>query len=291
MIGVVVALVGASGVYLLWTAVTVGPSRPFIGTAASGRRASRVPLTTQLGLPGVRLRELLAASGVLAALGAAVGWVVFGGLPVPLVCGVVMAAAPVATARHRHARRVEQARDTWPRLIEELRLQTSRLGQSLPQALIAVGRRSPEEMRPAFAAAEREWLLTTDFNRMVEMMKRQLADATADVVGETLLVAHEVGGTDIDGRLEALVEDRIQDQQGRKDARAKQAGARFARRFVVGVPVGMALAGLTIGDGRAAFATPAGQVMVMIAIALIAVCWLWAGRIMRLPEEQRVFAP
>lgn len=70
---------------------------------------------------------------------------------------------------------------------------------------------------------------------------------------------------------------------------AKLTGARFARRFVIGVPVGMALAGLTIGDGRAAFATPAGQAAVVVAVALIAICWVWAGRIMRVPVEQRVF--
>ena len=29
--------------------------------------------------------------------------------------------------------------------------------------------------------------------------------------------------------------------------------------------------------------------MVVVAIALVIACWLWAGRIMTLPEEQRVF--
>src|SRR5206468_11126340 len=47
--------------------------------------------------------------------------------------------------------------------------------------------------------------------------------------------------------LAALAEDRTQDLQGRKDARAKQAGVRFARRFVLVVPLGMSLAGLSIG--------------------------------------------
>ena len=75
------------------------------------------------------------------------------------------------------------------------------------------------------------------------MLRAHLADPTADAACETLLVAHEVGGTDLAHRLEALAEDRRQDALGRKDARAKQAGVRFARRFVLVVPVGMALAG------------------------------------------------
>ena len=174
-------------------------------------------------------------------------------------------------------------------MIEELRLQATTLGRSIPQALFDVGGRAPVELRPAFAAAQREWLITTDFTRTLDVLKARLADPTADAVCETLLVAHEVGGTDLDRRLEALIDDRIQDTQGRKDARARQAGARFARRFVLIVPAGMALAGMSVGTGRAAYQTPTGQVLVVVAIALVIACWVWAGRIMQLPEEERVF--
>ena len=69
----------------------------------------------------------------------------------------------------------------------------------------------------------------------------------------------------------------------------RQAGARFARRFVLIVPAGMALAGMSVGTGRAAYQTPTGQVLVVVAIALVIACWVWAGRIMQLPEEERVF--
>ena len=102
-------------------------------------------------------------------------------------------------------------------------------------------------------------------------------------------MAHTVGGSDLDRRLEALVEDRIQDTQGRKDARAKQAGARFARRFVLFVPFGMALAGMSVGNGREAFRTASGQALTSVAVLFVVACWAWAGRILRLPEEERVF--
>ena len=115
------------------------------------------------------------------------------------------------------------------------------------------------------------------------------ADPTADAACETLLIAHELGGADLDRRLGALADDRMQDTQGRKDARAKQAGVRFARSFVLVVPIGMAIAGMSVGDGRSAYATPMGQVLVVTALAMVAACWIWAGRIMRVPDEQRVF--
>jgi hypothetical protein len=29
--------------------------------------------------------------------------------------------------------------------------------------------------------------------------------------------------------------------------------------------------------------------MVVIALALVIACWMWAGRVMRIPDQQRVF--
>jgi tight adherence protein B len=174
-------------------------------------------------------------------------------------------------------------------MIEELRILTGSVGRSIPQALFEVGEAGPEELRPAFAAAHREWRLTTDFERTLAVLRDRLADPTCDATCETLLIAHELGGTDVDRRLADLAEDRRQDVRYRKDARARQAGVRFARRFVLLVPLGMAAAGLSVGNGRTAYQTPLGQVAVLVALGMVAACWMWAGRILRLPEEERVF--
>ncbi len=227
--------------------------------------------------------------GALATIGGLAAYAVFGGLLPALATAAFAATFPLASHRVRRTARRAAAMDAWPRLLEELRLRTASLGRSIPQALFEVGRRAPEELRPAFSAAHREWLLSTDFPRTLQVLKARLADPTADAVCETLLVAHEVGGADLDRRLAALIDDRVQDAQGRKDARAKQAGARFARRFVLIVPAGMALAGMSVGTGRSAYQTPTGQLLVVVAIGLVVGCWVWAGRIMTLPEEQRVF--
>ena len=292
MTGVAIAAIGAYGVYLLYTSIVFGWRG--LGPAPKRDRVlpRRMPVTewlTQAGLEGVRPGEFLAVMGVLFIVGAGATYALFGGLLPAFVGGCFAATAPAASYRTRRERIRSEAREAWPRLIEEMRLQTNNLGRSIPQALFDVGRRGPEQLRPAFAAAEREWLISTDFERTVGVLKERLADPTADAACETLLVAHEVGGSDIDRRLAALAEDRIQDLEGRKDARAKQAGVRFARRFVLIVPAGMALAGLSIGTGRAAYETPLGQVLVVLGIAVVVGCWMWAGRLLRLPAEERVF--
>lgn len=166
---------------------------------------------------------------------------------------------------------------------------TGSLGRSIPQALFDAGARAPVLMQTAFQAAHREWLLSRDFEVTTRVLRSRLADATADVTCETLLVAHQVGGADLDSRLAALAEDRRADVAERRDAASKQAGVRWARRFVLLVPVGMAVAGMSVGNGRAAYGTTQGQWLVVLGLVVVAGCWIWAGRIMALPSDRRAF--
>jgi tight adherence protein B len=290
VLAIVAAAIAAVGTYLLYTAVAYGRQGIWRGGLRTG--GARLTLRERLdgaGLIDVGVGELAAASGVLFVVGAGLAYGLFGG-PLPaLVAGGFAATFPAAGFRSRRDRRLASAREAWPRLLDELRLLTGSLGRSIPQGLFDVGRRAPKELAPAFRAAEREWLLTTDFGRTLEVLKTRLADPTADVVCETLAVAHEIGGGDLDRRLAELVEDRVLDLQGRKDAEARQAGVRFARRFVLLVPLGMTLAGLSIGTGRSAYQTPLGQVGVAAGLLVVVACWVWSGRVMRLPEEPRIF--
>lgn len=291
MSAAVVAVIAGTGVYLLYTELVLG--RRGLRTRLSPTRRRRLRLgrewLVQAGLADVRPVEFVGVMFALFMLGAILAFAVFGAAIPALVVGGFAASFPVASSKTRRTARRATAQDAWPRMLEEMRIQTSALGRSIPQSLFDVGRRGPIEMRPAFEAAQREWLLSTDFERTLRVLKSRLADPTADAACETLLIAHELGGSDLERRLDALIEDRVLDTQGRKDARAKQAGVRFARRFVLLVPLGMAFAGMSVGNGRSAYQTLEGQVLVVLGIAMVVACWLWSGRLMKLPEEARVF--
>ncbi len=293
--GVVLAVAAALGVFYLYTAVALGwrgiGFGPAVVRAEHRRRARRRDWLAQAGLDDIAISEFAGVLGALFVLGTAFGFMIFGGAVPALVIGAFTASLPIATYRHRRSARIEKAQEAWPRMIEEIRILTGSVGRSIPQALFEVGRNGPVELQPAFDAAHREWLLSTDFARTLEVLKAKLADPTADATCETLLVAHELGGSDLDHRLAALAEDRRLDTRDRKDARAKQAGARFARRFVLIVPFGMAFAGMSVGNGRAAYQSAEGQLAVVVALSMVVACWLWAGRVMALPEEERVFQP
>jgi tight adherence protein B len=285
------AIVAAYGVHLVWTALAFGWTGLRAGPAAVTRRTrpSVSGWLAQAGLDDVDPKEYVGASCILGALAAVATYGIFGGPMPALAAGLVALTLPTLAYRERRRQRFELAQECWPRLIGEIRVLISSVGRSIPQALFDASRRAPAELQPPFEAARREWLLTTDFGRTVAVLKARLADPTADAACETLLVAHEVGGADIDRRLEALAEDRWTDLQSRRDARAEQAGVRFARRFVLIVPLGMALAGMSVGNGRAAYGTPTGQLAVVVGLVMVGGCWIWAGRILRLPAEHRVF--
>ena len=291
MTALLVAVAVGYGLHLMWTSLALGwrgyaPGPTQERTTKRGDSLQR--WLVQAGLDDVKPTEFVAVASALAVFGGLLAYAVFGS-PVPALLAAGFAGSfPVAMFRNRRRRRRERAQEAWPHLIEEIRILTGSVGRSIPQALFEAGRRAPADLQTAFDIAHREWLITTDFARTITVLKDRLADPTADAACETLLVAHEVGGADLDGRLEALADDRIDDLHGRRDARAKQAGVRFARWFVLIVPFGMAMAGMTVGEGRSAYQTAQGQAAVAVGMLMVLGCWMWAGRIMRIPEEERV---
>ncbi len=171
--GVVAAVLAATGVYLLYTSAAygwrgMGPRTAARPDARAGRRGQWL---TQAGLGEVGPGEFGAAVGLLGVVGGLSGFVLFGGWVAALVGGLLAACVPVSWYRSRRHRRLAAASEAWPRLLEELRLLTGAAGRSIPQALFEVGRRAPVEWRPAFTAAEREWLLTTDFGGTLAFLK------------------------------------------------------------------------------------------------------------------------
>lgn len=294
MITILVAVGAAYGTHLLYTSLTLRwkGTRPSPHRLVQVRRARHgfADYLAQSGLGATRPVEILAALVIAWLVGASTCFALFGTALAAIVGGTMAATTPIAAIRQRRQKRLAIARESWPRMIEELRLLTASAGRSLPQALLEVGLGGPPEFREAFASAQREWTLTTDFPRTLLVLRDSLADPTCDVICETLLIAHEVGGSGIEHRLAELAMDRREDAKYRNDVNARQAGVRFARRFVLLVPLGMAAAGLSVGTGRSAYQSTLGQAAVLTALAMIAVCWIWAGRMLQLPGEERVFA-
>ena len=147
--GLLLALLGAYGAFLVYTALVFGWRGVGLGPAADRRgfrRRRAQDWLAQAGLEGVGVREFLAVTVGLFVAGVAVAFTLFGGVLPALVTGAFAATLPLTSYRARRQRRRAEAREAWPRMIEEIRVQTGSLGRSIPQALFEVGRRGPEEL-------------------------------------------------------------------------------------------------------------------------------------------------
>lgn len=290
MTGFAFIAAGALGVWLVSTPGR-GAARGTQWLPASMRRTAAALPRAEPAHPRAPVRVL--RNALAGAAAAAVGWIgawtLFGGVAVPALVAVLGGVAPLCAAAQRYRRHAADSWRAWPRLLADIRVSVAHRGQSIPAALFAAGGHAPAGMRQAFSEAARTWSLSTDFEASLRVLKTSLADPTADAVCETLLAAHQIGGVQIDARLRALAETAQAEAAARSDARAKQAGARFARSFVAFVPAFMAVIGLSIGRGRQAYESTDGQLLVALSVLAVAGCWLWAGRIMAVPMRKRVF--
>lgn len=210
--------------------------------------------------------------------------------------GIVSAAAGIlgGVAVHRvmaqtQARREAVTQELWPELLDTLRVDLAVTAVPLADALFAAARRLPPAICDRFATAERQWQNTLDVGKALDVLAARFDDATTDVVCASLRTVTDLPGVTVQQRLADLSHDLRTQIRHHKDAEATLAGARFARRFVVIVPVAMALVGSVLGDGRSAYASPAGQTAGLVALAVMIGCWWWASRLLRVPEPPRVF--
>ena len=151
--GLLVAAVGAYGVFLLYTAfvyrwrgVGVGPR---LGPGTVGRHRLQEWLV-QAGLGEVRSGEFIAVMAALFVVGAGLAFALFGGLAPALAAGLFASTFPLASYRARRATRRAAAREAWPRMIEESSTLNHRVtGPPLPRrAARRLHRPLPDPPRP-----------------------------------------------------------------------------------------------------------------------------------------------
>src|SRR5699024_7905279 len=70
-----------------------------------------------------------------------------------------------------------------------------RAGLSLPEALVPLGRKGPEELQPAFVEFARDYQASGDFSACLDRLKVRLADPVGDRIVEALRLTRDVGGT------------------------------------------------------------------------------------------------
>ena len=134
--------------------------------------------------------------------------------------------------RMRARSRRASLRDLWPDVVDNI-ASAVRAGMALPESLIQLSVRGPEELRPAFAAFAQDYRTSGRFQESLDLLKVRLADPVADRIVESLRIAREVGGSDLGRLLRTLCAFLREDARTRAEMETRQGWTVNAARLAV----------------------------------------------------------
>lgn len=204
------------------------------------------------------------------------------------LCFAVMAGwAPLAVVRARARRRRTRLRDVWPDAVDHVH-SAVRAGLALPEALVQLGERGPQELRSQFVEFTHDYRASGRFSDSLDRLKDRLSDPVADRLVEALRIARDVGGTDLGRVLAALSAFLREDARARAELEARQSWTVNAARLAMAAPWVVLLLLASRGSTLEAYSTPTGALVLGVGAAVTVVAYRLMVRIGQLPEEQRV---
>jgi tight adherence protein B len=175
---------------------------------------------------------------------------------------------------------------SWPLILSELQLRIGTMGAPLPNALFSSGKSAPPTISKFFHQAERNFSITGSFDSALAILSKGLNDSGTSIVTELLSVAKDAPGSDLMTLISDLQEDRQAEWDRQSEYEARLAGVRFAKYFVIIVPLGMLGAGSAIA-GTGPYQSSLGQLGLVLSLLVLIATWVWASR---LSDPKRLYA-
>jgi tight adherence protein B len=241
------------------------------------------------GLERVGPSAIVGACVSLAALSGLLVVAISGVLILGLLAAVVFGYLPLAVLRRKARTRGIALRSAWPDAVDMLG-SAVRAGMSLPEAVIDLGVRGPEALRPAFRSFAADYRASGSFALALDGLKQSLGDPVADRVIVSLGIAREVGGSDLGRVLGTLSDFLRQDARARGEIEARQSWTVNAARVAVAAPWISLLLLCTRPETVAAYSTAMGAIIILGSAALSVVAYRVMTAIGKLPDEPRVLA-
>lgn len=201
--------------------------------------------------------------------------------------GLFGALVPWVVLRWQARQRRTLLRDVWPDAVDHLR-SAIRAGLTLPEALIQLGEKGPEELQPAFREFTRDYRSGQRFTDALEGLKFRMADPVADRLVAALRLTRDVGGADIGNLLSTLAEFLREDARTRSELESRQSWTVNAARLAVAAPWVVLLLLGTQPEAVRAYQSMTGALVLGGGLLVSVVCYHLMLRIGALPEERRV---
>lgn len=279
----VVGLLAGMGLFLLWTACWSTPALP----DRPGRQSKLEQLLVQAGVHQVTPASLVVSTAGLALIVVLFVYVFTGALAIAVCFGLFSAYFPFALVKMRARRRAAVLRELWPDVVDHLR-SAIRAGLSLPEALVQLSTKGPEQLRGEFTTFAADYRATGHFEGALQKLKSSLADPVADRIIEALRLTRDVGGSDL-GKLLGTLSEFLRDHaRTRSELEARQSWTVNAARLAVAAPWIVLMLMATRPEAIAAYNSTAGWAVLGGGLLISVICYRIMLRIGALPSEQRV---
>lgn len=176
----------------------------------------------------------------------------------------------------------------WPEVTDHL-ISAIHSGLSLNEALVGLGVRGPELIRPYFLTFHNELRESGNFIASTEKLKARLNTHGSDQILEAVIMAKSLGGSELLQIFRTLGDFLRQDLTLRKEIEIKHGWIKNSAHLSAAAPWLLLLL-LSSQPGTAqAFAQPGGVVILFIGLVLTGVAYMWMGKLGQLPAPSRVF--
>lgn len=176
------------------------------------------------------------AASVAVALGAGSIALIVTTVPVfALLVATASSFIPGMARRQRAARRRRERAQSWPNLLDDV-TSAVRAGLNLPEALSKAGHSAPPQLRPAFAGFDAQYARTGDFTGSLEAMRARVDDRVFDQLVHAMVLARDVGGSDLTQVLRSLGVFVRAELQLRGELLARQSWTVNSARMAVAAP-------------------------------------------------------
>ncbi|MFM6967409.1 MAG: type II secretion system F family protein [Microbacteriaceae bacterium] len=270
----VIALIALAGVVVI-----VSPATPRL------ERPLRAWLD-ECGLAGISLGSVVV---VLVALALTVSGVVAVLVPIAVLAPIALVASlaiPIAALDAARSRRRTIAQSRWPDVIDTMRM-SLRAGASLPDAFHAAQAQVPREWQAAWSTGVSGLVRGAGIESVVRVLRAELAEPIADRVCDALVIAHELGGTELPRILEELARSARDDVRLRREATSRQSWVRHAARLGSAAPWVLVVLLGSRPENRDAFSGQAGTALLVACAGATVVAYIVMTALGRIPEAPR----
>lgn len=241
----------------------------------------------KVGLDTVPPAAVPALSAGLGLVVAAVLWAISGAVVPSLAIGIGASVLPVLVLRSAARRRTTAMREVWPEAVDHVN-SAIRAGLSLPEALVQLSRKGPEELRPAFTEFALDYQTSGDFANSLDRLKVRLADPVGDRIVEALRITRDVGGTDLGSLLRTLSSFLREDARTRAELEARQSWTINAARLALVAPWVVLGLMATRPQAAQAYDSTMGLALIVVGAGVSLIAYRVMLQIARLPQDERV---